>query len=108
MNDLSQIVKDTIKESIGKHSLDGEEVDFGFSFAPMADQNGQLAVVSVFVLRMKSLVIGEYLTNSFFISTPVPTSEQIDSFVSQAIMSLRQVRSKDSAPIDLKGLLPRV
>lgn len=93
MASLNQELDGIFDEAIRKNAM-GRQIDYGVSYAPIMAQDGQPTTVVVVVMRMKSIVIGEFITTSFFIGTPVPTFEQVEPSVIDAIAEMEKVQDQ--------------
>lgn len=93
MASLNQELDDLFDQAVRKHAV-GRQIDHGVSYAPMMAQDGQPTTVIVVVLRMRSIIIGEFITTSFFIGTPVPTFDQVEPLVAEAIKEMENVQEQ--------------
>lgn len=98
LNINEEILRD-LHTAVDANAVSGEEVGAGASFGVVANPDGTPAVITVIVLRISSLVLGEYLTASFYLSTPAPTSQQISESVADALNGLRQARDEQADQI---------
>lgn len=96
---LNEIVDHLLSEAVDKAVLPGEEVQYGFSFNVVVGEGGQPIIATVIVLRMRSLVIGEWLVTSAPLETPTPTEQMAERLLAEMVKQLRAARDDQAKHI---------
>lgn len=98
MADLAVEIRENIESSLANHSM-GVDTDFGFNFGVMGNAQGEPQVISIVVIRMASMVHGEWHTTGFFLPTPAPHPAELDQAVKEIVKGLWDARMKHAQSI---------
>lgn len=93
--DILKNTNDLVAQAITNNSLSGEGVDYAVSLSIVPDANGQPTMVTTIVLRMDSIVLRQSHTMGFFVNTPIPTEDEVNTAIVKALGDLRKMRDAD-------------
>lgn len=89
---LSIEVNEAIERAVKEHSHPDELVGYLANMTVANNEAGIPAVVTVIALRLNAAVPGEYITQAFFVDTPIPTYEEVVDHIRDLLTKMRTAR----------------
>jgi predicted membrane-bound mannosyltransferase len=69
-----------------------DEVDYAFNYGIVGGQDGQPRVMTVVVLRIRAVTLGEFIADAWFLDSPLPDYSAILEGVNESVKRLRNMR----------------
>lgn len=89
---LSTEVDEAIERAIQENSHPDEHVGYLANMTVANTEAGIPSAITIITLRLNAAVPGEYITQAFFVDSPIPTYEEVAPHIGDLLMRMRASR----------------